>query len=161
MNKSNVVVLTETLITTMPSNLTALFYCISLFIILFFCNSQICISPFFQIQNLAENIGLSSTDASRVLQTTVKDELKHYRQNHQFQFFHDAFDTFYRVKSAPVDWFGIILVFAEAALLFAGYHLGDENTYACQFICTHIWSIIIQFFAYICKKNVELNFQIL
>ena len=86
-----------------------------------------------------------------MLQTTVKDELKHYRRNHQFQFFHDVFDAFYKVKSAPVDWFGISLVFVEAALLFSSYHLGDENTYvvclsdlkvkAFYLVCIHLSTV--------------------
>ena len=79
-------------------------------------------------QELKENIGFSSSDALRVLQNTVKDELKHYDKNHKFQFVYDVIDTFYRVQGTPVDWFGICLVFVEAAVLFAGYHLGDENT---------------------------------
>lgn len=79
-------------------------------------------------QELKENIGLSSTDALRVLQSTVKDELKHYNKNHKFQFVYNVIRTFYHMEGTPVDWFGICLVFAEAALLFAGYHLGDENT---------------------------------
>ncbi|XP_065065440.1 transmembrane protein 94-like [Rhopilema esculentum] len=81
-----------------------------------------------ELEEIKTNIGLTSTEATRILQNTIKEELKLYDQTTKLQFIHDVINTFYKGKSTPMDWFGASLLFVEAGVLFTGYRLGDENT---------------------------------
>lgn len=80
------------------------------------------------LQDVKDGIGLSSKEAQQILQDTIKEEITKYEKHRTIPFVDDILNAFYRGTNSPVDWFGICLLFVEAAVLLAGYILGDENT---------------------------------